>query len=233
MKEKINFGMKRVGEGGDEPAIWMLTFVTVCGKFIFKIKIKNRLLGGGCIIFRKILNFFQSYLKNKNRHKTEYYLRHKDNNVVKKFPASVPRKMFWSTESGGKSRCPECWTRLKNEYHTYMFAVIEGSDIQPFMIGTDAGYFCAKCPTVVLDYEKFEQLASIAGHGKDQLPFTVIGLVDLDAVPEEKAGISVGDDDNPIPLVQFTNITSSRMSQKRKPSQKRRKKSRRHKKKRK
>jgi hypothetical protein len=141
--------------------------------------------------------------------------------------------MFWSNESGGKSRCPECHTRLKNEYHTYMFAIRERSNIQPFMTGTDGGYFCSKCSTVVLDYEVFEQLALIATHGKDRLKFAVVGLVDLESIPEDKKGISIGDDENPIPLVEFTNVTSSKAHQKRKSPQKRRKKSRGHKKRRK
>ena len=36
--------------------------------------------------------------------------------------------------------------------------------------------------------------------------FAVLGVVDLEAMPPGKEDIPLGDDDNPIPLVQFTNI---------------------------
>lgn len=125
---------------------------------------------------------------------------------MKKFPASIPRKMFWSKDIGGKSDCPECGAKLESEHHTYVMAIREDGDIQPFVVGNDAGYFCAECPVVVLDHEAFTKFAIFGlgreGHGQ----FTVLGLVDLSAIPEEKSGIPLGEDGNPIPLVQFTNL---------------------------
>ncbi len=37
--------------------------------------------------------------------------------------------------------------------------------------------------------------------------FVVMGIVDLDAVPEEKRDLPLGEEDNPIPLVEFTNVS--------------------------
>ena len=127
---------------------------------------------------------------------------------MKKFSASVPRKMFWSTDVGGTSVCPECGARLTQEYHSYMMAVRHHGDVQPFAVGNDCGYFCPACPTVVLDHDEFGRFASLAA----RLPkgdFVVLGLIDLDAIPPDKANVPLGEDDNPIPLVKFTNVSRS------------------------
>ena len=126
--------------------------------------------------------------------------------AMKKFSASIPRKMFRSRDVGGTSRCPECGSRLESEFHAFLMAVRHAGEIDTFMVGNDAGYFCLKCPTVVLHYETFAQQTIFALDRKSQSEFTVLGLVDIEAIPQEKRSIPLGGDDNPIPLVQFTNI---------------------------
>ncbi|MCD6289568.1 MAG: hypothetical protein J7M34_03625 [Anaerolineae bacterium] len=37
----------------------------------------------------------------------------------------------------------------------------------------------------------------------------IAGIVDLDAIPEEKRYLPLGDEDNPIPLVEFTNVSDA------------------------
>jgi hypothetical protein len=57
---------------------------------------------------------------------------------------------------------------------------------------------------VVLDHRRFSDFARL-GLGSD-IPggeFAVLGLVDLDAIPNDKKHLSLGDEGNPIPLVQF------------------------------
>lgn len=125
---------------------------------------------------------------------------------MEKFPASVPRKMFWSKDVGGTSVCPECGARLTQEYHTYMMAVRHHGDVQPFAVGNEGGHFCPACPTVVLDHDAFGRLASLAVRSQ-RADFVVLGLIDLDAVPPDKANVPLGEDDNPIPLVKFTNLS--------------------------
>lgn len=56
--------------------------------------------------------------------------------------------------------------------------------------------------------------------------FTVLGLVDLEAVPQEKRHLPLDGDDNPIPLVQFSNM-SERKSKRRKAATTQRKKKKR------
>jgi hypothetical protein len=84
----------------------------------------------------------------------------------------------------------------------------KGSPIA-FVVGNDMGWFCTHCPTVVINPE---QLSDMLQHGLPNWDigneFTALGIIDLDAVPEEKQHLPLGDDDNPIPLVEFTNISS-------------------------
>lgn len=123
-----------------------------------------------------------------------------------KFHPSLPRKMYWSDEVGGYLLCPDCGNRLESERHTYVMATRQYSDIDLHIVGNDAGHFCSKCPVVVLDRREFEQFAVLAIQQTNNADFVVLGLVDLDAVPEEKRSLPFDDDTNPIPLVQFTNL---------------------------
>ncbi len=124
---------------------------------------------------------------------------------MKKFDASVPRKMFWSTDVGGTDFCPQCHGRLENESHSYLLLVREPGDFQPFIVGNNDGYFCACCPIVVLDHEAFAESALAGNPSSCSFEFTVPGIIDLDAIPEENANIPIGDEDNPVPLMRFTN----------------------------
>ena len=128
---------------------------------------------------------------------------------MNKFDASIPRKRFWSTEVGGTQFCPRCHGRLENESHAYLLLVRESGDVQPFIVGNDKGYFCACCPVVVLDYEAFAESAIAGNPSSSSFEFTVPGMVALEAVPEERSGPPLGDEENPIPLVRFTNYAGT------------------------
>lgn len=133
--------------------------------------------------------------------------------------------MFWANDVGGTSRCPRCRSKLESENQIFMMAIRDADDIHPFIVGNDAGYFCSRCSTVVLDGEKFAEFARVS-HGREtHTEFAVLGLVDMDAVPEDKRSIPLGGDDNPTPLVEFAK--SSQATMKRRSEAGRRKKERR------
>ena len=77
---------------------------------------------------------------------------------MKKFDASIPRKMFWSDKLVNRKKCPLCHSALENEYHTYGMAVVSGRETTTLITGNDAGSFCPVCPVVVLDRKGFEQV---------------------------------------------------------------------------
>jgi len=126
-----------------------------------------------------------------------------------KTDVSAPRKMFRSTDVGGTTHCPECQPPLENENQTYLVAVGIGRNIDPFIFANDGGYFCTQCPVVVLDYDEFEECAIAAVGGSYRIQVAVAGIIDWDAVPESKRDMPIGDDENPIPLVEFSNRSSS------------------------
>jgi hypothetical protein len=131
---------------------------------------------------------------------------------MKKFDASVPRRMFWSDKLVNKKKCPLCHSTLENDYHTYMMVTRSGGETTPFIVGGDDGAFCPECPVVVLDRKGFERYIEAMVKKPDwgisgAVQFAVLGIVDIDAIPEDKHHIPVGEDDNPIPLVQFLSET--------------------------
>lgn len=120
---------------------------------------------------------------------------------MKKFDPSIPRRMYWSDDLPSSTDCPECGKTLKKEYQTYVVFTGEGNDAESFILGNDGGYFCSDCPVVVLDTDTFAQ--TLPSGDSSSLKCMVAGLVDLDAIPADKEDIPLGDEENPIPLVEF------------------------------
>lgn len=79
-------------------------------------------------------------------------------------------------------------------------------------MGHDEGWFCPRCPTVVLDPDEISTALMHPGHGGDVgTEFAPVGIVDIEAIPDEKEHVPIGDDDNPIPLVKFTDVVMDTM----------------------
>lgn len=126
----------------------------------------------------------------------------------KKHKPSIPRQMYWSTDVKNSKICPRCGSSLEQEYHSYVMLVRIKKEFEQFAVGTDGGYFCPECPVVVLDRDNFIRLASAglesAGYDDSSVELTIAGIVDMDAVPEDKRDKPLGAEDNPIPLVSFS-----------------------------
>jgi hypothetical protein len=127
---------------------------------------------------------------------------------MKIFDPSVPRKMYWSNKIPNKLRCPHCKSKLEKEYQSYLLTTRSQGEYETFISGNDYGTFCSQCPIVVLDFEGINQIIQQVFDRTDwikspKLSFAVLGMLDLDAVPEEKRDQSFGTDDNPYPLVSF------------------------------
>ena len=146
-----------------------------------------------------------------------------------RFPASVPRRMYWSDAVGGCSSCPDCRGILESEHHTYLMVTRRAGDLDANLVGNTAGYFCANCPVVVLDRDEFERFVLLAAGEVGGVDYAVVGIVDLDAVPLDKRSCPFDDEANPVPLVEFTNLgkkMTSASSRPRRRSRKKRKKRR-------
>ncbi len=123
-----------------------------------------------------------------------------------KFPASVPRKVYYSGKVGGCDSCPDCGEALECEQHTYLTAIRRGDDTSYQIMGNTAGHFCGNCPVVVLDREEVESFMSLVAQGGGNFNYVVMGIVDLEAVPEDKRNLPFDEEDNPLPLVEFLNM---------------------------
>lgn len=121
----------------------------------------------------------------------------------RKFPASIPRRMYWSGKCRDSARCPECGGKIEFESHVYMMAVRHRNNLSAIAVGgPDCGSFCAHCPVVVLNKRQFEDYATM-GMGGRGTEFTVLGIIDLDAVPPDKRHLPFDEKTNPTPLVRF------------------------------
>jgi hypothetical protein len=142
----------------------------------------------------------------------------KENKMEKKFRASVPRRMYFSHETKGTSQCPKCGAALEQEHHTYLFGVVnDQGSIDELVVGNKYGHFCPNCPVVVLDFEGFLEVAKISlGRVPREISFSVIGMVDLEAVPENKRHLPFDDENNPLPLVPFLHAEGERLAARKK-----------------
>jgi hypothetical protein len=119
---------------------------------------------------------------------------------------TIERKAIYKTFTGNPGSCPQCGGKLQNSYQSYMVATrTNGKMADSFMIGGDYGWFCASCPTVVLDKKELGKMLSFSMPGwKVGNEIIVLGLVNLDAVPEKNKHLRLGEPGNPIPLVRFS-----------------------------
>lgn len=124
-----------------------------------------------------------------------------------KIDLSISRERYFKDELSDYEACPKCRTRLKKEYASYLVYVKGEEDA--LMMGNDDGLFCPKCPVVVLDKDAIAEGIFVATR-KRSIYFYVAGIIDTDAVPKNKQHVPLGEDDNPIPLVEFSNSRTDR-----------------------
>jgi len=109
---------------------------------------------------------------------------------------------FMSDEIADKKHCPKCNAPLEKKGKDYAVAVKEDGETESFIMSCDGGAFCPTCPAVVLDSRVFSKMLSSVVQ-KSSARYSVVGMVDVDAIPEDKQDIPLGDDDNPIPIIEF------------------------------
>ncbi len=121
---------------------------------------------------------------------------------------TIPRECIYQQFKERPGPCPRCGASLQSHTATYLVDTQGGrQSTDSFIIGNDMGWFCARCPTVVINPEEInEYLMNSKPHWNVGAEFTVPGIVNVDAISEQKHNLPLGHDDNPIPLVAFTNI---------------------------
>ena len=124
----------------------------------------------------------------------------------------IPREAIYQSFKNHPCSCPKCGGELFQSYQSYMVATRNGEEIEDsFIIGGDFGWFCEKCPVVVIDPDEVGKMMSFSKPGWRVGPkFLVLGTVDFDAIPQNKRHLPIGAPDVPIPLIQFSNLGLSK-----------------------
>jgi SEC-C motif len=120
----------------------------------------------------------------------------------KRIDLSKPRRRYYSDECN-LTICPECGAGLIKEDCAILLSVRSDSDEGNFMTSLSGSHFCDKCPVVVFDNDKVEQAAIVGMRGGKNLRYMVVGIVNLDSIPDDKKHLEIGSDENPMPLVEF------------------------------
>ena len=119
---------------------------------------------------------------------------------------TVERRVIYKTFKGNPGSCPQCGQMLKKSSQSYMVATRTGGKIANFfVVGGDFGWFCASCPMVVLDKNELERVLKFSlpgwNAGKE---ISVLGMIDLNKVSDDKKHLPLGVTDNPVQLIRFT-----------------------------
>lgn len=119
---------------------------------------------------------------------------------------SVSRVCIYQEFEREPGLCPRCGGALHQESQLYAVATRRGRRMtDTFMMSGDFGWYCEDCLTVVINPATVREMLSFSKPGWDTgEAFAVLGLVDLSVIPEDNGHLPLGDDDNPIPLVEFT-----------------------------
>jgi len=117
---------------------------------------------------------------------------------------SEPRKCVYRRFTGDPGPCPQCGDTLHQRTLAYLVATRRGSKSKDSLImSNDMGWYCAQCPTVVINTEELDIGSAHPMRDWDVgNEFAVLGILDLDAIPREQAHLPL-DEIDPLPLVPF------------------------------
>lgn len=118
----------------------------------------------------------------------------------------IERKAIYESFKEKPGPCPKCGGVLEQSYHSYMVASRTGGrQADSFIVGGNFGWFCASCPTVVINKDELDKMLNSSMPGwKIGKEFAVLGMLNLDAVPSNKSHLHFGAPGNPVPLVKFS-----------------------------
>jgi hypothetical protein len=121
--------------------------------------------------------------------------------------STMPRDLWYRTFDGAPGPCPRCGAVLQRSNQPYVVATKSGRHIaDSFVMGGDFGWFCPRCPSVVINSNGVgEMLAHRLPDWDVGTEFAILGLVAIDAFPPEQLSRPLGEVDA-IPLVPFTAV---------------------------
>lgn len=96
------------------------------------------------------------------------------------------------------SACVRCSRALDIRHESLMMINETGEAI----VCNGPAHFCSHCPVVYLPEKHYSGVAKLF----EMNPYTLVGFLDLNALPEEERNQPLGEGDGPIPLCEFTSL---------------------------
>lgn len=121
---------------------------------------------------------------------------------MKEIDLTIERRQYFNDDFDGEA-CPECGAVLTKKDCSILICAKSQTDEAEFMTNLSGSTFCHNCPIVVFDKKLVEKAAQLGIRAKDEIHYSIMGIINLDAVPKEKAQVQRGTDKNPLPLVSF------------------------------
>ena len=120
----------------------------------------------------------------------------------------IQREAIYKDFAATPGPCPKCGGVLEQASLPYMVATRTGKRLDDsFIISSDFGWFCKACPVVVLNQSGLHKMMNFSKPGwKIGSEFTVLGIMDLDAIPENKRHLPISSPEIPNVLVKFRNL---------------------------
>ncbi len=119
---------------------------------------------------------------------------------ISKINLAEPRRAYYNN---AHNTCQECGSLLEEEGCAILLGVKSDSDQADFITNSGGSRFCLTCPVVTFDKGNVEEAAKTALSGDRNIKYRIMGIVYLDAIPDEKSHLEIGSDENPMPLVRF------------------------------
>ncbi len=118
----------------------------------------------------------------------------------------IERQAIYKSFKEKPGICPQCGGGLKQSFLSYMVASQTGRrQADSFIVGGNFGWFCASCPTVVINKDELGKMFGFRMPGwKVGKEIEVLGILNTDAVPSNKRHLLLGGAGNPAPLVKFS-----------------------------
>ena len=99
--------------------------------------------------------------------------------------------------------CPECRSLTKDNC-TVIIAAKSDTDEGEFMSNLTGSHFCKSCPVVDFDSVKIEQAARLGIKEDKNLRYLIAGIVNFNAISEEKRHLEIGIESNSVHFFTFT-----------------------------
>ena len=119
----------------------------------------------------------------------------------------IQREAIYKKFAGHPGPCPKCGGALEQADLPYMIATRTGDRLgDSFLTNGDFGWYCQFCPVVVLNQAQLSKTMAFSMPGwKIGREFSVLGVMDLDAIPENKRDLPLFSPGMPNVLVKFRN----------------------------